>query len=65
MTFWLDTFGVANYAFWNSTAPAGAVGRSGVLMAYQGDATGDPTVTQHIYGRVYSPYPAFLPLIRK
>lgn len=65
MTFWIDNFGVANYAFWNATSPAGAIGRSGAMLAYQGDSTGDPTITQHIYGRAYSPYPIYLPLLRK
>jgi hypothetical protein len=65
MTFWLDNFGAANYAFWNATSPAGAAGKSGAMLAYQGDSAGDPTITQHIYGRVYSPYPIYLPSLRK
>lgn len=65
ITFWIDSFGVGAYAFWNATAPAGAADRSGALMVYQGDASGDPTVKQHIYGRIYTPYPVYLPALSK
>ncbi len=65
MNIWLDTFAVANFAFWNANAPAGAVGRSGVMIAYQEKDTGVPTAIQHIYGRAYTPYPVFIPAVRK
>lgn len=63
--FWLDYFPVANYAFWNNNLPAGALGTSRVMFAYQQDSTGNPLVTQHIFGRTYTPYPVFIPAIRK
>ncbi len=65
MNIWLDYFSVANYAFWNSNVPAGAVGKNKVMIAYQGDSVGDPTVIQHIYGRAFTPYPVFIPNLRK
>jgi hypothetical protein len=55
------TFG--DYAFWDNESPAVAAGNVGYLTVYEGDAQGDPTVHRHIYGRIYIPYAAFLPVI--
>jgi hypothetical protein len=51
----------ASYPFWETAAPAVAWGRPSVLVAYEGDSVGDPTVHRHIYGRRWSPFGAFLP----
>ena len=56
-------FEVASAAFWNNKAPAVATDSPGYLIVYEGDSTGDPTVYQHIYGRMWWPEAVYLPLI--
>ncbi len=55
-------FDIADYAFWESAAPVVAAGKTGFLTVYEGDATADPTVYRHIYGRRWVPYAIYLPL---
>lgn len=57
-TAWLE---IAAAAFWEHQAPALVWGAPGTLIAYEGDAIGDPTVKRHIYGRLWYPYAVFLP----
>ncbi len=54
---------VAAVAFWNNEHPAVAAGRPSFLIAYEGDAQGDPTVYRHIYGRRWVPNVVFVPLV--
>ena len=56
---------VADYAFWDVERPAIAAGSTGFLTVYTGDAQGDPTVQQHIYGRIWTRNNAFLPLLMR
>jgi hypothetical protein len=56
-------FDVAVVAFWNNENPTVAAGSAGYLIAYEGDATGDPTVYRHIYGRIWWPEAVYLPLV--
>jgi hypothetical protein len=57
-------FEVAAWTGWNCMTPAVAADIPGYLIAYEGDSTGDPTVKQHIYGRMWWPEGAvYLPLI--
>ena len=51
----------ASYAFWEAAAPAVAWGSPSVLVAYEGDAPGDPTEHRHIYGRRWTPFGVYLP----
>ena len=37
--------------------------RIAYLIAYEGDAAGDPTVYRHIYGRIWWPAAVYLPLV--
>jgi hypothetical protein len=59
-TAWLE---IAAAAFWEHQAPALVWGAPGTLIAYEGDASGDPTVKRHIYGRLWYPHAVFLPAI--
>lgn len=56
---------VCNYAFWDCTFPAITKGGAGYLMAYTMDSVGDPTVKQHVFGRMFWQFSAFLPMIEK
>jgi hypothetical protein len=54
---------IAAAAFWNNESPAVAAGRPSFFIVYEGDATGDPTVYRHIYGRRFVPNTVFLPRV--
>jgi hypothetical protein len=56
-------FEAAAWTWWDCLAPAVAADIPGYLIAYEGDSTGDPTVKQHIYGRMWWPEAVYLPLI--
>ena len=58
-------YAISYAAFWESNAPAVAKGGTGYLIAYEGDAAGDPTVQRHIYGRTMTSQALFLPLLKK
>ncbi len=53
---------LVDFAFWENQAPAVAFGSGNLLVAYEGDFS---TTNRHIYGRLWSPAPLFLPAIRK
>jgi hypothetical protein len=53
----------ASAAFWDNQNPVVAAGAPGFFVVYEGDAQGDPTVYQHIYGRRWVPNAIFLPLV--
>jgi hypothetical protein len=57
------TFEVAVAAFWDNNNPAVAAGNPSFLIAYEGDAAGDPTVYRHIYGRLWWPESVYVPLV--
>jgi hypothetical protein len=71
MQIWAERLGASDFeyleiataAFWNQKSPALAWGHIGALIAYEGDAAGDPTVYQHIYGRRWVPEVLHLPLV--
>ena len=54
---------VAAVAFWDNQSPAVAAGRPSFLIAFEGDAQGDPTVYRHIYGRRWVPNAVFVPVV--
>jgi hypothetical protein len=56
-------FEVAAWTWWDCMTPAVAADIPGYLIAYEGDSTSDPTVKQHIYGRMWWPEAMYLPLI--
>ena len=56
-------FSVVDATFWEAANPAVAAGDATCLIAYEGDATGDPTVDRHIYGRIWARSAVFLPLV--
>jgi hypothetical protein len=56
-------FEVAAWTWWDCMTPAVAAGAPGYLIAYEGDSTSDPTVKQHIYGRMWRPEAIYLPLV--
>lgn len=58
-----DYFQVAAAVWWDYARPDVAVAGSHYLFAYEGDSQGDPTVFRHIYGRQWTPYAVFLPLV--
>jgi hypothetical protein len=59
----LMAFDVSNYGLWASESPAVAGGRGPYLTVYEGYSPGNPTLIRHIYGRLWSPYATFLPLV--
>jgi len=56
-------FDLADYAFWEATSPAVNGGYPGFLIAYEGDAPGDPMVKRQIYGSTFAPFGIYLPLV--
>ena len=53
-------FDVANYVFWENERPVVAAGIPGYLIVYEGDSS---TTNRHIYGRMWWPEAAYLPLM--
>jgi hypothetical protein len=56
---------VCNYIFWDCTTPAIAKGGGGYLMLYALDSVGDPSVKQHVFGRMFWQFNLNLPLVTK
>lgn len=56
---------LCSYAFWDCATPAIARGGPGYLVTYTGDSSGDPTIKQHVFGRMFWQFNAYLPLAKK
>jgi len=59
---WTYFFDVANYAFWENENPAVSAAGSAFLIAYEGD---DAMTDRHIYGRIWWPETAYLPIMKR
>jgi hypothetical protein len=59
--FW--AFSVVDGAFWEAESPVVAAGDATYLIAYEGDAPGNPTVDRHVYGRILAGGLVYLPLV--
>ena len=53
---------VLDVGLWAAESPAVAVSGAKFLIAYEGHDTGNPTIDQHIYGRMWSAAAVYLPL---
>ena len=56
---------VAAAAWWDHAKPAVALTGPRYLFAYEADSQADPTQFRHIYGRQWTPYVEFLPVVLK
>lgn len=56
---------VCSYIFWDCTTPAIARGAGGYLMLYTLASIGDPSIKQHVFGRMFWQFNLNLPQILK
>lgn len=56
---------VCNYVFWDCTYPAIAKGGGGYLMLYTLNPVANPTIKQHVFGRMFWQFNLSLPAVLK